>query len=215
MGAVPMKKTALNLEQARLLIIPALERHEVPVTQSTVTYALATFALENAKGESLYNYNWGNVSTSDDKPGVNYWRPTWFKIDEDSNERIRNLHQRMLEGKTPSAFLALENHDEGAYRYIGELYARRPSVLAAAEQGDLYGYARAVHDTAYCPDKECEPDRVIDSYRSLVAEIQPLVSELPGRTPPAAKKEPHLRNILFGFPLLGIGWAILKRRKAS
>lgn len=167
MGEVARKTTAISLGDAKPVLEAALQRAGVPVTARTVGYALATFKVENRNGEAVNNHNWGNVSSSG-KTG-DYWRPPWYRVTAESSERDRELHQRMLDGKAPKAFLAWPSHAEGAREFVRQLYTRRPTVLRAAQRDDPTAYAAAIHATRYCPDFACRPETMGPRYRTILA----------------------------------------------
>ncbi len=131
---------------------------------------LALAFLENANGDAIIHFNWGNVSANPNG-AADYWRPSWFDLAEvqalpagAEKTRLLDVHQRMLDGKAPSAFLALPSHAAGLQRWLDEL-ARRPSLLAAASSGDAGAFAREIFATRYCPDPECR--KAGPSYAAL------------------------------------------------
>jgi hypothetical protein len=54
-----------------------------------------------------------------------------------------------VRGRYPACFRVFENDEQGAAAFITTLYQRRPTVLAAAGRGDLWGVSATMYDTLY------------------------------------------------------------------
>lgn len=140
---------------------------------------LAQHWLETGRDKSMYHFNWGNLSAGSSWEG-DVWRPTWYEVGPDSSARDRRLHELMLEGKVPSAFRAYPSAEAGVRDYIALL--RKPRfqpMLRAAATGDVQAFARAIHDTGYCPD--CEPVSTSKTLSALRHDIRErgLFADLP------------------------------------
>lgn len=176
MSEVPRTATPLTRAEMAALFVPAyVERFGTAPDRDRAELLLALAFLENANGAAIIQFDWGNlaVKASD---AVNYWRPPWFSLvdveampEGAKKARLLDLHQRMLDGKAPAAFLALPSHAVGLQRWLGEL-ARRPSLLAAASTGDAQAFAAQIFATRYCTDPECRDAG--PSYAKLRDEIR-------------------------------------------
>lgn len=126
-----------------------------------------TWGLETGRGESVINFNWGNITGSYQG---NFWRPPWFDPGPDASERTLRLHELMLKGQAPRSFRAYPNHEAGARDYIKLLRDKFPSILQAARSGNVRSFAVAVRDSRYCPD--CDPNRTTPTFQAFVDEFR-------------------------------------------
>jgi len=176
MGEVARTATPLTRAEMAALFVPAyVERFGVEPDRDRAELLLALAFNENANGSAIIDFNWGNVSVTP-SDSVNYWRPPWFDLaeveampDGAKKTRLLDVHQRMVDGNAPSAFLALPSHAAGLQRWLGEL-ERRPSVLDAASSGDADAFAQQIFATRYCTDPECRDAG--PSYGKLRDEIR-------------------------------------------
>lgn len=95
----------------------------------------AQIAIETANGRGMQNFNVGNliVSSSQQNGPALFWRPSWFRIDENSSARDLELHQLMLDGREPSAFRAYGSLEEGIEAYVRRVRERFPTLLQARD----------------------------------------------------------------------------------
>jgi hypothetical protein len=161
MSEVPRTPTPLTRAQMAAMLVPAyVEMFGEEPDRNRAELLLALAMLENANGAAIIQHNWGNVSVFPSE-AVSYWRPPWYDLaaveqlpEGPKKQRLLDVHQRMLDHKAPSAFLALPSHEVGLQRWLGEL-KRRPTVLEAASSGDAVRFAHQIFATRYCPDPEC------------------------------------------------------------
>lgn len=86
-----------------------------PGSRNLLTNALAIIGVENASGQAIENYNWGNVMADP----YTWNGPAW-------------LHPRPQEGQ-PLFFRAYEDHDQGAEAWWRLMLTRyRPALQRAA-----------------------------------------------------------------------------------
>ncbi len=214
MGEVARTATPLTRAEMAALFVPAyVERFGVEPDRDRAELLLALAFNENANGSAIIDFNWGNVSVTP-SDAVDYWRPPWFDLagvealeDGAKKARLLDVHQRMVDGKAPSAFLALPSHAAGLQRWLGEL-ARRPSVLEAASSGDAEAFARQIFETRYCPDPECRDAG--PSYGKLRDEIRAA-----GYFAGLKKKSAPPEAVPVGLALSFWCWGLLLRRRTS
>lgn len=164
MQIVPAVRTALTSTQARdalLAAMPALDRE-------TAALLLSLVWVETGAG-SLMNFNAGNISAGPSYPGL-AWRPPWF------SDVTHPQHQRMLDGKAPSAFRAYSSAPEGFADFARQLRGTFGSVLAAGATGDPAAFVQALHDSGYSRDYNAAH---IPTFAKLRAQFAPLVAHLP------------------------------------
>jgi hypothetical protein len=211
---VPATATPLTRAGMAALFVPAyVERFGVEPDRDRAELLLALAFNENANGAAIIQFNWGNVSVTP-SPGVNYWRPPWFDLEAvealpegAKKDRLLDVHDRMVDGKAPSAFLALPSHAAGLQRWLGEL-ARRPTVLDAASSGDANAFAEQIFATRYCTDPECRDAG--PSYGKLRDEIRAA-----GYFAGLKKKPAPVEVIPVGLALSFWCWGLLLRRHTS
>ena len=122
---------------------------------------LAHTAIETARWRSLQNHNVGNIS-ADDTSDVEFWRPTWFEVDDSSSERDKRLHELMLQHKEPRAFRSYSSLDAGAAAYYDLLNRRFPNMLEAAN--DPAAFVQAWGER-YTP--RLDEDATLPGFRAL------------------------------------------------
>lgn len=170
----PGKATPVSEADAAAALVPAFAaRFGRPIDRETAELLLALLFIENDHGRAIIEHNWGNISTFA-KDGVNYWRPPWFDLEKiqamaDSSRKTRylDLHQRMLDRKVPSAFLAFPDHATGIKVWLANV---KPSMYEAAATGDPMAFAHAYWSSGYCPDQACKDSG--PTYRSLQQSIR-------------------------------------------
>jgi hypothetical protein len=96
---------------------------------------MALVWIETARGNSIQNFNFGNITVPESYSGK-AWRPPWFEVTPESSERNKSLHEAMLAGKAPKAFKAYDTAGEGALDYLAFTKRVFPNVLEAAKSGD-------------------------------------------------------------------------------
>lgn len=161
MPEVPRQTTPLALPEMATMLLNAWEAsgHPLP-TRPAAELLLALLAVENGNGAAILNHNWGNLSSL--ATSGSWWRPPWFDpaefeqlTDPARKERMREIHQRMLEGREPSAFEAHPDHASGALRWVNRLHQRFGSLVEGAEQGSQ-AFAQAYADSGYCASPVCQ-----------------------------------------------------------
>lgn len=216
----PRTATPLSKDELAAQFLAAYQNRfgELP-DRNRAELLLALLYIENAKGQAIIQHNWGNVSTRA-SADVDYWRPPWFDVDalDDADPKkphLVDLHNRMIAGKAPSAFLALPSHEVGAHRWLG---AVPKSMLAAASSGDPFAFASAYFTSRYCPDPECRDSG--PSFKRLQAEIRSAkyFDSLPqsrggagASTVAGSSTAPAVAFLSVGV-VLGIFWAVLRVR---
>ncbi len=214
MSEVAATATPLTRAGMAALFVPAyVERFGVEPDRDRAELLLALAFNENANGTAIIDFNWGNVSVTP-SPTVDYWRPPWFDLAEvealpegAKKDRLLDVHDRMVDGKAPSAFLALPSHAAGLKRWLGEL-ERRPTVLDAASSGDADAFAQQIFATRYCVDPECRDAG--PSYGKLRDEIRAA-----GYFAGLKKKPTPLAVVPVGLALSFWCWGLLLRRRTS
>lgn len=162
-------KTPISATQAAAL----LQRHMRPqhgIEPKAGPLLLAQVWLETARGQSMIQHNWGNITGTF---RGDYWEPPWVHVSPDSSERDRRLNALMLEGKAPSQFRAYPDHETGLHDYLSFLTKTRfEPIVDAAEAGDPDAMAVQIQRTGYCPD--CQPGPTANTLRQLAVGFEPL-----------------------------------------
>ena len=160
-------------ELAQRVVSGYASKFGVEPDQQTAELLLALVDLENAHGNAIIQFNWGNISTFA-KDSVDYWRPPWFDLDavnalpDGANKtHLLAVHQQMIDHKAPSAFLALPSHDDGVRVFLSNV---KPSMYAAAATGDPLAFANAYFTSGYCPDQACKDSG--PTFQKLQASIR-------------------------------------------
>lgn len=94
-------------------------------------YLLAHAAIETRRFRSLIQHNIGNISARD-SGDYNFWRPSWYRLDDDSSARDVRLHELMEAGKEPSAFRAYQSLEAGVGAYLSLMRGRYATMLRAS-----------------------------------------------------------------------------------
>lgn len=121
---------------------------------------LAQINIETANGEACNNNNPGNL-TIEETTSRDFFRPLWYREEDATTPRLKQLHDLMLEGKAPRAFRAYDTLDQGTADYVAELKKRYPSILRAAESGDAATFASAIKSSGYAPDAPAGTDNTL------------------------------------------------------
>lgn len=221
----PRTPTPLDpAELASRMVVAIEDRTGKSPDRNRAELLLALLYLENDRGRAILNHNWGNVSTRA-RDGIDYWRPPWFDIDaiddaDPKKPRYVELHNGMLQGKVPEAFLSLVSHEVGADRWLS---AVPKSMLDAATSGDPFAFASAYFTSKYCPDAACRDSG--PSFAKLQKEIRadgffdslPLASNAAGAgagSGSGSSAAPTVAILSVGVAL-GIFWAVLRTRPGS
>lgn len=128
MQVVPRIRTPISLEETKAILERLFPEEQVPLIGALVF-------IETARGQSMQNHNFGNITASEQFSGQ-AWRPTWFEVDEASSERDKRLHEEMLEGRAPRAFRAYDSPQKGADDFARILRSNFPEILEAASFGE-------------------------------------------------------------------------------
>lgn len=142
---VPAKRTPLSPEAASRAVLSSWDSI-FGGTPDLDTFALimALVWIETARGSSLMNNNFGNISASEKYQGQ-AWRPPWFNPPTDTtSERNRHLHEEMKAGRAPSAFRAYDTPEQGSLDYVRQLQRSFPEVVQAAGTGDVNSFRLAL-----------------------------------------------------------------------
>jgi len=157
-------------------------------------YMMAQTALETGRWQSLKNFNLGNI-TAAEVSDATAWRPPWF-APPFATERDAELHEKMLRGAAPRAFMSYPNLESGAFDYVRRLHTQFPEIVTAMETGDARKVATAINHN-YC--RGCFEVEHTRSLRSLAEEF-------------GARGRAPIRSGHFGFWMLGIGGSYLLAR---
>lgn len=124
------------------------------VQQPALGYLMALIHLENAGGASIYNHNWGNITTNNPAAG--------FQFPSDQ-ERI---------------FLLNPSHEAGAQSFFRRLNSpTHKRMLEAAQENDFDGFWRGyqtphpITKMMYCDT--CSTTAAKNSMRQLVSQYVP------------------------------------------
>lgn len=118
---------------------------------SFVDIVTAQACLETGSGRSMYNYNFG---------GIKGTSPSGMTAVSATHEWEGNNRYR-----TQAHFRAYESMDEGARDFLSLLHRRYSAAIAAAERGDVDGYAHALKGRGYFTGPEA---RYANDMRGLL-----------------------------------------------
>lgn len=197
MIVVPEHTTPITTTAARDALIEAFP----DVDRETAALLLSLIWVESGGGD-LQNNNPGNLSASPNFPG-RAWRPPWFEVSEDEpSEKLKRLHQLMIEHKAPEAFRAYKSISEGFADFVRLL--RRPEyapLLAAGATGDVPTF-RAELARRYSADYTPDHDRALKQFQDL---FRPLVSSQPAPATNAGLAVPNGKALLFYLVMKAMG----------
>jgi rhodanese-related sulfurtransferase len=127
------------------------------VGQPALAYLMAMVDLENRHGEAIYEYNWGNITTTDESDG--------FRFDDPN---VTNLFQRN------------DSHEEGAAEFFKRLNSpTHRRILQAAERNDFEAFFDGITlphpktKMVYCYGGQCRSAAAKNTYRQLVTKYLP------------------------------------------
>ena len=167
---VPLTRTPT----ARAEMRAALERAETRLTgHALLDLVTAQASLETGSGRSMYNFNFG---------GIKGTSPSGMTAVSGTHEWEGNTRYH-----TQAHFRAYGSLDEGAQDYLSLLHRRYGGAIAAAEMGDVDGFAHALKARGYFTGPEA---RYANDLRGLLGlPRRPVDATLPdgavGSTPGA------------------------------
>ncbi len=149
---VPLTRTATSRAEIRAAITRA-EQHLTGRTPSTsmVDLATAQACLETGCGRSMFNFNFG---------GIKGTSPSGMTAVSATHEWEGANRYR-----TQARFRAYSSLDEGAQDFLSLLHRRYAPAVAAAERGDVDGYAHALKQGGYFTGPEA---RYANDLRGLL-----------------------------------------------
>jgi hypothetical protein len=161
------------------LAVKAITNQVLPalgvLTQEAGRLLLAHVWLETARGKSMFNNNWGNITAGPSWLG-DFWRPPWFNKaevdalpDGERKTRMLALHQAMVEGRAPQKFRAYSTMKQGLDDYVARLNREFKGLVEALKTGRPEDFADAIRSTGY--NKDADPSTA-DSLRSLMREFE-------------------------------------------
>lgn len=104
-------------------------------SSETLDVLSAHVALETGSGRRMYNYNFG---------GIKGHGPSGLTANYGTHEYVGRRRVAMKQG-----FRAYQNLDEGAADYLKFMSGRYKEALAAAEEGDVSGFASKLKERRY------------------------------------------------------------------
>jgi hypothetical protein len=179
-----MTRTALSEREAAELLcgIYADEFGALPDPR-VASFVMALLWLENAQGQSIYNYNWGNViATSSSQM---HWVPPWVR------DPSHALYDGYHAGEAiPGMFRAYDSHDTGARRLWKLLVDRYRPALELAGVGEFFDAYRELVTSGYCPDAACHSDAAATNMETFADRFlrDRLFEEVCGAELPAAER---------------------------
>lgn len=176
---VSPQRTPLELADMRRMLRAAYRsRHGADIGKAE-PYLLAMLALENGRGRSIYNHNWGFVTTA---------RGPYFYI-----------------GDNPRKFRAFDSHKEGAAHWVATLDSdTHRRIVEAAKRDDFGAFFRGITtphpETGMMYCDTCSDTRPV--YESLVREFQ-------GKAKPSRKTKRKGGGGAIALAALAAGGALL------
>jgi hypothetical protein len=149
---VPLERTTATRAEIRAALSRAEERLTGHAARgSLVDLATAQACLETGGGRSMYNFNFG---------GIKGTSPSGLTATAGTHEWEGGTRYR-----TQAHFRAYESLDEGAADFLSLLHRRYAPAVAAAERGDVDGFAHALKAGGYFTGPE---GRYANDLRSLL-----------------------------------------------
>lgn len=179
MNVVPRRTTPISAADAAEAVKRAWPQvFGAAISRRAFPLIMALVWIETARGQSLQNNNFGNITAGPSWPG-DAWRPPWFDLEGGTNVSERNvhLHEEMLKGKAPSAFRAYATREGGALDFVRTLKASFPEVIEAAESSDPDTFRLAL-SRKYSGDYK-NPDST-RTFAQLQQLFDPMATGLPG-----------------------------------
>lgn len=134
---VAPRRTATKPENVRAAIAAAYRKQTgAEPTNSLLDVLTAHVSHETARGERMYNYNFGGIKGP--APDGAMTRYATREIGADDEER------RIVDG-----FRAYRSLSDGAADYLATMRLRYPNAVAAAARGDVDGFAAALKQRGY------------------------------------------------------------------
>lgn len=160
---VPLTRTATSRAEMRAAIGRAEQRltGRAP-SPATVDLYTAQACLETGSGRSMYNFNFG---------GIKGTSPSGMTAVSATHEWEGTTRYR-----TQAHFRAYASLDEGAQDFLSLLHRRYGGAVAAAERGDVDGYARALKAGGYFTGPEA---RYANDLRGLLGMPRNAVAPAP------------------------------------
>lgn len=147
---VPMITTPADEETMRFALTEAVVKETGALPSANLlAFMMAQTAMETSQWKSIQNFNVGNITIGENADEF-AWRPPWFEPPF-KNAREEKLHEEMLQGRAPKAFIAYGNLQLGANGYVNRLFHRFPEIIVAAEKGDARKVGLAINQK-YCPN---------------------------------------------------------------
>jgi hypothetical protein len=204
MPEVPRERTPIAMPAAAVELEFALRGAAVPdLHQDMCALLLAQIAFETGSGRSCDNRNIGNITTSD-KTRRDFFRPIWFTVDGDpdpgspwatNRAKLLALHEAMLKGQAPRAFVSYKSFFDGFDDYVRELRVQFPTIIDAARTGDAQATADAIKSSHYTPDAPPTLGATLDSLRKRFL-AEGLFSSLPKEQPAPFEPVPAVSSWL-------------------
>lgn len=167
---VAARRTPLDPPQIRTALARAHERLAGrPASRALLDVLTAQVAHETARGQSMYNYNFGGIKGAGTHGETARCR---------TREVLGGTEKVVVDG-----FRAYRSAEEGAVDYLAFLQHRYGSALEAAERGDVTSYAAELKRKGYYTAS-------VESYtaalRALVGDERPGARVVPGAPHPGA-----------------------------
>jgi len=171
--------TELNAARALIKVLPSFGSGAF--VQEVAELLLAQVWFETARGASMMNHNWGNITAGKSWPG-DFWRPPWFNktailalpeltdAQKAHKAKLLGLHQDMLDNKAPQKFRAYPSSLEGLNDYVTRLTREFSIIPEAAKSGSPLRFAQAIRDSGYTPG--LLPEKAAITFSNLVKEFR-------------------------------------------
>ncbi len=133
---VAARRTPTSLSDVKAALSRALQSAtgQRP-SSSTVDVLAAQVSLETARGDQMFNFNFGGIKGAG---------PSGQTATYTTREVLGGQDVRLQQG-----FRAYGSLDEGAQDYVSVLHTRFPDALAHAAAGDVVGFAHALKQAHY------------------------------------------------------------------
>ena len=197
----PATRTPLTVEgMGKYLEEAFIAEYGRALSRPEAEWLLALLRHENANGESIIAYNWGNrVATQ----GEDFWVPSWADesiTKEELSPRTRALRESYIEGNAvPGKFAAYASHAEGARKFVRLFRSQtHKRILDAAAADNARAFWRGIGEKhpitkkRYC--EECLTEATFRTYSALhdqnkqagyFAHLKAVPGGKPGETAPA------------------------------
>lgn len=196
MADVPRKATPVAAGDVVRLLPAAFAAAGHALNREAAWLFLGLVFLENKRGASLFNHNWGNLAAGASWKG-DVWRPEWYRQSDidalppgDRKTRLQDLHNRMGVD-VPSGFRAYPTSEAGLKAFASLFKVERyQGLMAAALSGSPSAFAAAIKSSGYTPDLNVPQHTA--SYAALLREFERAgyFAELPSGKPESAAPAP-------------------------